>query len=116
MTSLEYAFSKAPKNMRSLVQAVALFTNAFAAAIGEALVPLADDPLLVWNYGIPAILAVVGGTLFWIQFKGLDAMEDRLNMLPEGRTVVDKGVGLEDGDEERKVAGTIDIDDEEKRV
>jgi POT family proton-dependent oligopeptide transporter len=115
VTSLEYAFSKAPKNMRSLVQAVALFTNAFAAAIGEALVPLADDPLLVWNYAIPAILAVIGGTMFWIQFRGLDAEEDRLNMLPEGRTFVDKGAELEEEERER-VAGTIDIDAEEKRL
>jgi dipeptide/tripeptide permease len=35
----------APKNMHSLVQAVALFTNAFGAAIGEALAPLAGYPL-----------------------------------------------------------------------
>lgn len=86
VTSLEYAFSKAPKNMRSLVQAVALFTNAIAAAIGEALVPLADDPLLVWNYMVPAILAFVGGCMFWLQFAQLDRDEDKLNMLPEGHT------------------------------
>jgi len=86
VTSLEYAFSKAPKNMRSLVMSVALFTNALAAAIGEALVPLADDPLLVWNYMVPAILAFVGGCMFWLQFRQLDADEDKLNMLPEGHT------------------------------
>ena len=48
ITSLEYAFSKAPKNMRSMVQAVALFASAFSAALGEAFNPLAADPLLVW--------------------------------------------------------------------
>lgn len=36
ITGLEYAFTKAPKNMRSLVMAVFLFTNAISAAIGEA--------------------------------------------------------------------------------
>ncbi|KNA96363.1 POT family proton-dependent oligopeptide transporter [Fusarium oxysporum f. sp. lycopersici 4287] len=55
ITSLEYAFSKAPKNMRSMVQAVALFMTAFSAALGQALVGLAADPLLVWNYGVVAI-------------------------------------------------------------
>ncbi|VZH88152.1 unnamed protein product [Fusarium fujikuroi] len=84
ITSLEYAFSKAPKNMRSMVQAVALFMTAFSAALGQALVGLAADPLLVWNYGVVAILAVIAGTCFWLQFKDLDIHEDDLNALPEG--------------------------------
>ena len=50
--------------MRSLVQAVALFTNAFASAISEALILLSNDPLLIWNYAILAILAVISGTIF----------------------------------------------------
>ncbi|KAF4452905.1 hypothetical protein F53441_4331 [Fusarium austroafricanum] len=85
ITSLEYAFSKAPKNMRSMVQAVALFMTAFSAALGQALVGLASDPLLVWNYGVVAILAVIAGTCFWFQFRSLDIHEDDLNALPEGR-------------------------------
>lgn len=84
VTSLEYAHSKAPANMRSMVQAVALFMNAISSAIGFALTPLADDPLLVWNYATVAILAFVGGTMFWIQFRHLDKEEDHLNMLPKG--------------------------------
>ncbi|KAH6641633.1 POT family-domain-containing protein [Chaetomium tenue] len=84
ITSLEYAHSKAPANMRSMVQSVALFMNAISSAIGFALVPLADDPLLVWNYAVVAILAVFGGTMFWIQFRHLDKQEDQLNMLPKG--------------------------------
>ncbi|KAG5655920.1 hypothetical protein KAF25_000840 [Fusarium avenaceum] len=84
ITSLEYAFSKAPKNMRSMVQAVALFMTSFSAALGQALVGLAADPLLVWNYAVVAILAVIAGTCFWFQFKDLDIHEDDLNALPEG--------------------------------
>jgi len=84
ITSLEYAFSKAPKNMRSLVMAFSLFMTAIASAIGEALNPLSGDPLLVWNYGVSAVLAGVGGTLFWLQFRGQDKEEDKLNMLPTG--------------------------------
>ncbi|KAH7209606.1 POT family-domain-containing protein [Fusarium oxysporum] len=84
ITSLEYAFSKAPKNMRSIVQAITLFMTAFSAALGQALVGLAADPLLVWNYGVVAILAVIAGTCFWFQFRSLDIHEDDLNALPEG--------------------------------
>jgi POT family proton-dependent oligopeptide transporter len=38
ITGLEYAFTKAPKNMRSLVMAVFLFMTAISSAIGEAFV------------------------------------------------------------------------------
>jgi POT family proton-dependent oligopeptide transporter len=95
ITSLEYAYSKAPKNMRSMVQAVALFATAFAAALGQAFTGVSEDPLLVWNYGIVAVLAAVGGILFWIQFRGLDREEDALNELPEGR-VMHERVGEEE--------------------
>ena len=87
ITSLEYAYSKAPKNMRSMVQAVALFTSAFSAAIGEGWVPISTDPYLIWNYGSVAILSAVLGCVFWWQFRDLDREEDALNELPEGKIV-----------------------------
>ncbi|KAJ3483077.1 hypothetical protein NLG97_g7395 [Lecanicillium saksenae] len=87
ITSLEYAYSKAPKNMRSMVQAVALFMTSFAAAIGQAFTGLSTDPLLVWNYAVVAILAGIAGTCFYFQFRDLDIHEDELNELPEGQMV-----------------------------
>lgn len=84
ITGLEYAFTKAPRNMRSLVMAVYLFATAVAAAIGQALVSLSADPLLVWNYGVVGVLSFIGGTGFWLQYRGLDKQEDQLNMLPTG--------------------------------
>jgi proton-dependent oligopeptide transporter, POT family len=85
ITSLEYAYSKAPKNMRSMVQAIALFTTAISSALGEAFVSLSADPLLVWNYGVMAVLSFIAGCIFWIQFRKLDDEEDELNELPEGK-------------------------------
>ena len=84
ITSLEYAFTKAPKNMRSMVQAFALFMTAVANAIGEAMISLSTDPLLVWNYGAMAVIAFVAGCLFWLSHRHLDAEEDELNQLPAG--------------------------------
>ncbi|TFY76043.1 hypothetical protein EWM64_g7968 [Hericium alpestre] len=84
ITGLEYAFTKAPKNMRSLVMAIFLFTSAIANAISEAFVSVSADPLLVWNYGIFAVLAFVGGFGFWFSFRHLDAEEDELNLIQEG--------------------------------
>lgn len=87
VTSLEYAFTKAPVNMRSFVQAVALFMNAISSALAQALVALAEDPLLVWNYGVVAVLAAAGGILFWLDNYKLDKEEDALNLLDKGRFV-----------------------------
>ncbi|MCJ1477219.1 hypothetical protein MMC13_005890 [Lambiella insularis] len=84
ITSLEYAFTKAPKNMRSLVMAVNLFMTAISAAIGEGFVSLSADPLLTWNYGVMAVLSFIGGTCFWFQYRTLDREEDHLNMLRTG--------------------------------
>lgn len=81
ITTLEYAFSMAPDNMRGLVMGVNLLQNAFSAAIGQALVPLAEDPLLTWNYGIVAILAFLGGLGFWFTWRSLDKREDEFNLI-----------------------------------
>jgi proton-dependent oligopeptide transporter, POT family len=70
--------------MRSLVQAFALFQTAIANAIGEALVALSADPLLTWNYTVFAVLSFIGGVLFWLSHRKLDAEEDALNQLPTG--------------------------------
>ncbi|KAI0764944.1 oligopeptide transporter [Fomes fomentarius] len=85
ITGLEYAFTKAPKNMRSLVMSVFLFTSAVSAALGQAFVALSEDPLLIWNYATMAVLAFVAGTIFWFQYRHVDAVEDELNEIAEGQ-------------------------------
>lgn len=85
VVSLEYAFTKAPKSMRSLVQSFSLFTSSLSAALGEAFTPLAKDPHLVWNYASVAIICFVTGWLFWFTYREMDRDEDRLNMLPTGK-------------------------------
>jgi POT family proton-dependent oligopeptide transporter len=100
VTALEYAFTKAPKNMRSFVQAFYLFTSAISAALGEAFLPLSENPLLIWNYGTMAVIAFIAGCLFYLKYEGLDKNEDRLNMLPTGHVgvktpTVDAETGLD---------------------
>ncbi|KAI0070740.1 PTR2-domain-containing protein [Panus rudis PR-1116 ss-1] len=100
ITGLEYAFTKAPKNMRSLVMAVFFFMSAFASAIGEAFVSLSSDPLLVWNYGVMGVLAGVAGIIFWFQYRHLDEMEDELNNMDDGH--YDDGEHEDDDEHERE--------------
>uniref|UniRef100_A0A8H7XYY1 Uncharacterized protein n=1 Tax=Psilocybe cubensis TaxID=181762 RepID=A0A8H7XYY1_PSICU len=84
ITGLEYAFTKAPKNMRSLVMSIFLFMTALSSAIGEAFVSLSADPLLVWNYGVMGVLAFLTGIAFWYSVRDLDAKEDELNNMATG--------------------------------
>ncbi|EOA86833.1 uncharacterized protein SETTUDRAFT_115376 [Exserohilum turcica Et28A] len=87
VTGLEFAFTKAPKNMRSLVTSYWHFMSAFSNAIGQAFVSLSEDPLLVWNYTAVAILAFIGGVLFWLHQRKTDKQEDALNMLPDSNYI-----------------------------
>ncbi|ODA81257.1 hypothetical protein RJ55_04221 [Drechmeria coniospora] len=94
VTSYEYAFSKAPENMKSLVMSVNLFMSAISAAIGQAFTPLSADPLLIWNYTVVACIAFIGGGAFWICFRHLDSDEDKWNMLKKSEFVGKKQPGL----------------------
>jgi len=89
VTTLEYAFTKAPKNMRSLVQSVQLFTTAFSAALAQAFTPLTADPHITWNYGSVAIISFVTGVAFFFAYRTMDKQEDQLNLLPTGHLGTD---------------------------
>lgn len=83
ITGLEYAFTKAPKNMRGLVTGVFFFAQAFSSALAQAFVGLSADPLLVWLYTTVAIISAIAGLGFWFSFSKLDKEEEALNNLPD---------------------------------
>jgi proton-dependent oligopeptide transporter, POT family len=91
ITSMEYAFTKAPKNMRSMIQAFALLMGALANIIGGAFLWLSKDPLLVWNYGIMGVIVTISGAAFWWCNKDLDWESERIESLAKG-----SGINLED--------------------
>ncbi|KAF4630054.1 hypothetical protein G7Y89_g8089 [Cudoniella acicularis] len=81
VTGLEYAYMKAPPNMKSFVQAMYLLTNAFGYAIGEAFTPLVGDPQILWLFVGLCCGSFAVGVIFWILFHHLDTKEDEMNML-----------------------------------
>lgn len=81
VTGLEYAYTKAPPSMKSFVQSLYLFTNAFGSAISEGLVPVAKDPKFIWMYTGIAVSAVITGCLFWFLFRHYDAQEEAMYAL-----------------------------------
>jgi len=69
------AYSRAPKNMRSLVSALNLFNTAIAYALGLAFAALVRDPFLTWDLGAPAIIGFVLTVVFYFTFRHIDKEE-----------------------------------------
>ncbi|KAJ6566053.1 peptide transporter PTR2A [Mycena capillaripes] len=93
VTGYEYAYTKAPKNMRSIVMAMYMGTGAMSAVLGEAFLWLSADPLLVWNYAVMAVFTGGGGCAFWLVMKRFDTQEDEV-AVDAGRTVGDADENL----------------------
>lgn len=81
VSGLEYAYTKAPPTMKSFVQSMFLLTNAFGAAIGEALTPAAFDPAIKWLFVGLCCASFSAGVIFWFLFHHLNAKEEEMNAL-----------------------------------
>jgi proton-dependent oligopeptide transporter, POT family len=87
--------------MKSTVQALALLTSAVSAALGQALVGLSEDPLLVWNYGSVAVIAMIGGIGFYMTFRNADKNEDAMNNQKESNFLGENEGGVVAADSSR---------------
>ncbi|KAK7691936.1 hypothetical protein QCA50_005341 [Cerrena zonata] len=81
ITSLEYAFTKAPKRMKSVVNAFSQFQTAVSSALNFALTAVNVEQRFTWLFGSFGITAWVIGLLFYITFYQLDKQELELNMI-----------------------------------
>lgn len=71
-TLSEIAYSKAPKSMKTMVQAVTQLTAGLASIINIALSPAAKDPNLVVMYAVIAGFSVLVAFPFWWYCRRLD--------------------------------------------
>jgi POT family proton-dependent oligopeptide transporter len=65
-TGYQWAFTKAPAGMRSLVMALFLLTVALGALLAVLVSPLTVDPKLTWMYGGLSTASFFNGVLFWL--------------------------------------------------
>ncbi|GJJ06619.1 hypothetical protein Clacol_000812 [Clathrus columnatus] len=79
ITGLEYAYTKAPLRMKSVVFSLYFLTTAVGNAISLALSPVSVDPFVIYNYVGCAGASLVGGILFYLLFKDYDKQEDLVN-------------------------------------
>ncbi|GJD01078.1 oligopeptide transporter [Colletotrichum higginsianum] len=81
VTASEYAYSKAHKDMKSIVQAIVQLSACMGSLMAMALSPVSRDPHLVIVYA--AIAGVMGlcSALFWWKFRKYDRLDRELNNL-----------------------------------
>lgn len=84
LTGMEYAFTKAPRSMRSIVSSIFLFTQTIGAALGIALSPVSRDPSVLFLYASLGSGMFLTAVVFWIFFHKYDRVEEKVNMLDEG--------------------------------
>lgn len=65
VAAVEYAYTRAPKSMKSLIMAVYLSTFSAGMLLAALVLPLTVDPKLTWMYFTLAIETLVAGTAIW---------------------------------------------------
>ncbi len=66
VAGIEYAYTKAPTSMKSLIMAVYLTTTSVGALLAVAVSPLTVDPMLTWMYFTLAMGPLIAGAVIWI--------------------------------------------------
>ncbi|KAJ7702660.1 peptide/h+ symporter protein [Mycena rosella] len=80
----EYAYTKAPKRMKSVVMAFSSLQNALASALNFALTAVNVEQKFEWLFASFAITATIFAGLFYWTFQDLDRREAELNLIGTG--------------------------------
>ncbi|KAJ1984436.1 peptide transporter ptr2 [Dimargaris verticillata] len=72
ITGLEYAYTKAPESMKSIVMSLFLFTNAGGSILNFAFLPALYDPFIQYMYTIIACIMIATAFIFLYCFNHYD--------------------------------------------
>lgn len=72
VTAYEMAYARSPENMKSMVMAMFLCTNAISALLSIALTGVITDPTLIWAWAGPAIALFIQTAIFWWRHRDLN--------------------------------------------
>ena len=81
VTASEYAYRKAPQDMKTIVQAFIQLTACAGSALGMALSPVAKDPDVLIMYACVAGVMTQSAALFYWRFRKYDKIDEELNQM-----------------------------------
>ncbi|KAK7007588.1 Peptide/h+ symporter protein [Favolaschia claudopus] len=84
ITAIEYAYTKAPKRMKSVVTAFSQLQTAIANALNFALVDVNVEEKFQWLFASFAITSCTVAVIFYFTFQELDRAEVQLNQIGTG--------------------------------
>ncbi|PQE28706.1 PTR2-Di-and tripeptide permease protein [Rutstroemia sp. NJR-2017a WRK4] len=79
VSALEYSYSKAPKEMKAIIQAFTQLMSGLGAALGIAVSPAAKNPQLVWMYTTLASVMAATAMIFWLCFRKYDKLDAEID-------------------------------------
>ncbi|KAE8361010.1 POT peptide transporter [Aspergillus caelatus] len=81
LSGMEYAYTKAPKSMRSIIMSLFLLAGAFGSSIGVSLSPTSVDPKVLIEYVSLSATMLVAAIIFFLCFRKYNRMEESMNKL-----------------------------------
>lgn len=81
VAGMEYAYTKAPKSMRSIVSSLFLLTCTIGSVLGITLSPVSKDPKVLVEYASLSGVMLVTAVLFLLAFGKYNKIEEKMNML-----------------------------------
>ncbi|KAF4251453.1 hypothetical protein CNMCM8980_006726 [Aspergillus fumigatiaffinis] len=84
VAGMEYAYTKAPKSMRSIVSALFLLTCTIGSMLGITLSPVSKDPKVLVEYASLSGVMLITAVLFLLAFGKYNKIEEKMNMLNSG--------------------------------
>ncbi|KAF7183627.1 hypothetical protein CNMCM7691_003906 [Aspergillus felis] len=84
VAGMEYAYTKAPKSMRSIVSSLFLLTCTIGSMLGITLSPVSKDPKVLIEYASLSGVMLITAVLFLLAFGKYNKVEEKMNMLNSG--------------------------------
>ncbi|EAU36869.1 predicted protein [Aspergillus terreus NIH2624] len=81
VAGMEYAYTKAPKSMRSIVSSIFLLTCTVGSMLGITLSPVSKDPKVLVEYASLSGVMLATAVLFLLAFGKYNSIEEKMNML-----------------------------------
>ncbi|PVU94314.1 hypothetical protein BB559_003028 [Furculomyces boomerangus] len=73
VTGIEYAFSQAPPELKSFLQALFLFTSGCGSILSMVLSLWSYDPAVMYSFAAQTVIMTIITVIFWLSFKKYDS-------------------------------------------